>query len=813
MDTQRRSLDGLEAEWGRRWQEEGTYAFDRSKERADVYAIDTPPPTVSGSLHIGSVFSFTHTDFVARFRRMRGKAVFYPMGWDDNGLPTERRVQNVYGVRCDPSLPYENLTVSERFDPPRSISRRDFIELCAAMTAQDEAVFEELWRRLGLSVDWSYTYATIGREARATSQRAFLRNLARGEAYTAEAPTLWDLTFQTAVAQAELEDRERPGAFHRVRFGPVFVETTRPELLPACVALVCHPSDERHAALVGTTVPAPLSNVDIPVYAHRLADPAKGTGIAMVCTFGDLTDVTWWRELHLPTRVILGRDGRFTAGPAEGLTVPQARRRIVELLRESGDLDGEPRPVTHAVKYYEKGDLPLEIVSSRQWYIKNGGRDPELREALLRKGKQLHWVPGHMRHRYEHWVNGLTGDWLVSRQRFFGVPIPVWYRLSSSGEPDYDQPLTPDGSRLPIDPASETPEGYTEDQRGKPGGFVADPDVFDTWATSSMTPQIVSGWERDPDLFARVYPMDLRPQGPEIIRTWLFSSVLRAHLEFGALPWRDAEISGWILDPEHKKVSKSSGNGVVTPMSLLEKYGSDAVRYWAACGRPGVDLAFDENQVKVGRRLATKLLNASRFVLGFAEPAVPATEPLDLALLAALSTVVSQASAAFEAYDHTGALTVTEEFFWRYCDDYLELVKERAYGDGPAAGSARAALRRALDVQLRLFAPILPYVTEEIWSWWRNGSIHRSRWPEPDREAGDPRILTTVASALGQARRAKSARRLSMKAEIPVASVRASAPELARLAQARTDFLAATHIVKLEEAVTDAGELTVVCTW
>ena len=815
-DTRRRGLEGLEPFWAHRWQEEGTYAFDRSRDRADVYAIDTPPPTVSGSLHIGSVYSYTHTDLVARYQRMRGRAVFYPMGWDDNGLPTERRVQNVYGVRCDPSLPYDP-DLAPPFDPPRPVSRRNFIELCAALTARDEVAFEELWRRLGLSVDWSYTYATIGHAARTASQRAFLRNLSRGEAYTAEAPTLWDVSFQTAVAQAELEDRERPGAFHRLRFvgreGPVFVDTTRPELLPACVALVCHPSDERYTHLVGTTVTAPLSTVDIPVYAHRLADPAKGTGIAMVCTFGDLTDVTWWRELDLPTRVILGRDGRFTAGPAEGLTVTQGRRRIVELLRRSGDLIGEPQPITHPVKFYEKGDRPLEIVSSRQWYLRSSGREwRNLREDLMRAGNQLRWIPEHMRHRYEHWVNGLTGDWLVSRQRFFGVPIPVWYQLSATGEPDYGHPLTPDESRLPVDPAAEPPDGYAEDQRGTPGGFIADPDVFDTWATSSLTPLIASGWERDPDLFARVYPMDLRPQGPEIIRTWLFSSVVRAHFEFGALPWRDAEISGWILDPEHKKVSKSSGNAVVTPIELLERYGSDAVRYWSASGRPGVDLAVDENQIKVGRRLATKLLNASRFVLNF-PVASRITEPLDHSMLAQLSTVVGQATAGFEAYDHTGALAATEEFFWRYCDDYLELVKERAYGEGPAADSARAALRHALDIQLRLFAPILPYVTEEVWSWWRDGSIHRARWPEPEQGPGDPGLLTTVAAALGQARKAKSERRLSMKAEIPAATVSASAGELARFAQARGDFLAATHIVKLDETLQPDGPLTLETRW
>ncbi|MEV0391498.1 valine--tRNA ligase [Polymorphospora rubra] len=836
----RPTLDGIEETWSRRWQEAGTYAFDRSKDRSDVYAIDTPPPTVSGELHMGHVFSYTHTDTVARYQRMRGRTVFYPMGWDDNGLPTERRVQNVYGVRCDPSLPYDPAwqppatpVTDQARKNPESISRRNFVELCERLTGEDEKVFEALWRRLGLSVDWSLTYTTIGTVARATSQRAFLRNLARGEAYSAQAPTLWDVGFGTAVAQAELEDRERPGAYHRLRFhgpaGPVEIDTTRPELLPACVALVCHPSDERYADLVGRTVRTPLFDVEVPVHAHPLADPDKGTGLVMVCTFGDLTDVTWWRELRLDTRVVIGRDGRLLpqappgvpAGPYEpiaGASVNAARREIVPRLAASGDLVGEPRPIIHPVKFYERGDSPLEIVSTRQWYIRNGGRDADLREELLARGRALNWVPAHMWHRYEHWVGGLTGDWLVSRQRFFGVPVPVWYRLDDAGEPDLSHPLTPDESLLPIDPTSDVPAGYTEAQRGQPGGFAADPDVLDTWATSSLSPQIVGGWETDPDLFARVFPMDLRPQGQEIIRTWLFASVVRSHLEHGVLPWRDAVLSGWILDPDRKKMSKSKGN-VVTPVALLEQHGSDAVRYWAANGRPGTDLAFDAGQIKVGRRLATKLLNASKFALGLgAADALRAevTHPLDRSMLAGLSDVVAAATAAFDAYDHTAALQATESFFWTFCDDYIELVKERAYGSGPAADSARAALATALSVQLRLFAPVLPYVTEEVWSWWRYGSVHRSPWPtthEVGRAAkdGDRDLLRLAGDALTQVRRAKSERKLSMRTDVPLAEVLGPAAMLERLALVGDDLRAAGRIGKLDFLPDRTTELVVAC--
>ncbi|TDD44588.1 valine--tRNA ligase [Nonomuraea terrae] len=814
---QKPSLDGLEQVWVGRWEDEGVYRFDRSAPRERVYAIDTPPPTVSGSLHVGHVFSYTHTDIMARYQRMIGKSVFYPLGWDDNGLPTERRVQNVYGVRCDPSLPYD-----PDFVPPEKpgkreipISRRNFVELCHQLTAIDEQAFEDMWRRIGLSVDWSLLYTTISDESRAVSQRAFLRNLLRGEAYLAEAPTLWDVTFRTAVAQAELEDREWPGAFHKISFygekGTVWIETTRPELIPACVALVAHPDDERYKGLFGTSVLTPLFGVEVPVLAHRLAEPDKGTGIAMICTFGDVTDVTWWRELDLPTRPVIGWDGRLLPEPPQGVeeepykelagkTVHSARERIVELLRESGDLDGEPRPVSRPVKFYEKGDRPLEIVTTRQWYIRNGGRDEELRRRLLDRGAELAWHPPHMRVRYDNWVEGLAGDWLISRQRFFGVPFPVWYPIDESGQPVHDAPILPTEDMLPVDPSSDVPPGYTEEQRGVPGGFMADPDVMDTWATSSLTPQIAGRWGTDDDLFGRVFPAHLRPQSHEIIRTWLFSTVVRSHYEFGTLPWSDVAISGWILDPDRKKMSKSKGN-VVTPVDLLEQHGSDAVRYWAAGGRYGVDTAFDAGQLKVGRRLAIKILNASKFVLSLAESDGEVTEPLDLSMLAALSDAVREAGEALAAYDHTRALEAVERFFWAFCDDYLELVKARAYEAEGASASAHAALRQALDVLLRLFAPFLPFVTEEVWSWWREGSVHRAAWPEPERGTGDPAVLAVASEVLRQVRKAKSEAKQSMRAEVSRLTVWTTDVGLVRKAQ--DDVCAAGNV---EEFVLDRGE-------
>jgi valyl-tRNA synthetase len=792
------TIDGLEAKWDERWEADGTYRFDRSKPREEIFAIDTPPPTASGSLHIGHAFSYTHTDLIARFQRMRGKTVFYPMGWDDNGLPTERRAENFFGVRCDPSLPYDAALEVGALDRTEGelvpVSRPNFIELCERLTSEDERAFEDVFRRVGLSVDWAQTYTTIDERSRRASQRAFVRLLARDLAYRVEAPTMWDVDYQTAVAQAEIEDREVEGRYYRVRFdlasgqGSVEIETSRPELIPACVALVVNPSDERYRPVVGANAVTPLFESEIPIVAHELAEPDRGTGMAMICTFGDITDVTWWRELKLPARVVVGRDGTIApprwgdpgwesrdveaAARAQrelsGLPSRKARAKIAELLRDAGRLVGEPKTVRHAVKFFERGERPLEVVSSRQWFVKT----IEFRQGLLERGRSILWHPDHMGARYASWVEGLNGDWCVSRQRFFGVPFPVWYRLDDEGNVDHEHPLVAGEDRLPVDPSSDVPEGFSPEQRGEPGGFVGDPDVMDTWATSSVSPQIAGGWEEDPDLFGRVFPMDLRPQAHEIIRTWLFYTVLKAHLEHDALPWTDAAISGFVLDPDRKKMSKSKGN-VVTPMAHLERHGADAVRYWAASARLGIDAAFDERQIKIGRRLAIKILNASRFALSLEGSEGEIGDALDRSMLHELAGVVERATVALEGYEHARALESVERFFWGFTDDYLELVKGRAYGShGPeAAGSAIASLRLALDVLLRLFAPFLPYATEEVWSWWRQGSIHRARWPAPSeleaRSAGaDPVVYEVAAWVLGEVRKEKALAKRSLRTEV-----------------------------------------------
>jgi valyl-tRNA synthetase len=809
-------LKGIEAKWRQRWQEQGTYRFDRTKPRAQVYSIDTPPPTVSGSLHPGHMCSYTHTDIIARFQRMHGKEVFYPMGWDDNGLNTERRVQLMLGIICDPSLPYDANFVppDNPPDPPLRVSRPNFVACCHQVTQMLEQNYFELWSTLGLSVDWDQNYTTIGTKSRRTSQTNFIDLYNQGLAYRAESPTLWDVDFRTAVAQAELEDRELSGAYYRLRFhrahndAPIYIETTRPELLAACVALVAHPEDPRYQDLFGTHVFTPLFDVQVPIVAHRLAAQEKGSGIAMICTFGDTTDVIWWRELGLELRGIVEKSGTITrntpgwiqsargqAALAElaGKSMNQARNRIAELLRASGDLSEDPKPIKHPVKFWENGTRPLEIVINRQWFI----RYPP-KEAMLQRGHQLRWWPEFMRIRFDNWVNGLIGDWNITRQRFFGVPFPVWYPINNEGVILHDQPIIADRATLPIDPSTDLPPGYVANQRDVPGGFTADPDVMDTWATSSLSPYIASNALDDPDLHQRLFPMDLRPQAHEIIRTWLFYSVVRSHYTSDNIPWLNVAISGFVTDPNRKKLSKSAGNSKDDPMNLIAEFGADAVRYWAACGRPGQDVLFDRNKMKVGRRLATKILNFSRFILalpGGSTIQKPST-PLDQSMIMALYVVTEDATRALEAYDYAKALERIEPFFWGLCDNYLEMVKVRAYEGDP---SAISSLRFALSVLLRLFAPFQPFITEDVWASWQKGSVHRTAWPsQVDFElildpAADPALLRTAEEVLGLIRKIKASERLPLRAELTHVAITADKSKIEILNLARGEVMSASN--------------------
>lgn len=832
-------FDSRQAEtaWDAKWEAEGVHAYDGTRGREETYVVDTPPPTVSGSLHIGHVFSYTHTDIMARQQRMAGKNIFYPMGWDDNGLPTERRVQNYFNVRCDPALQYvENFdtAAAAKEKVPVCVSRRNFIELCLKLTAEDEIVFKALWRRIGLSVDWKQEYSTIDTRCRRMAQLSFLDLHKKGHIYAVDSPAMWDVDFQTAVAQAEVEDRNTPGHFHDIRFGvehsdnSFVIATTRPELLAACVAVTAHPEDKRYQRYFGQRAITPVFHVPVPIFASTLADPEKGTGILMVCTFGDVTDVRWWREQGLPTRQIIGRNGRlipvtfgepnWESGNPEaanaayaqiaGRNTKQARKILVEQLL--GDaLAGTPKPIEHSVKYFEKGEQPLEFISTRQWFV----RLLDKKEELLTCGDRIIWHPDFMRLRYKSWTENLQFDWCISRQRYFGVSFPVWYPLDGEGNPVYERPILAAPETLPIDPMEIAAPGYSAAQRNQPNGFTAEADVFDTWFTSSMTPQISAAWLTDEDRFEKLFPNDVRPQSHEIIRTWAFYTIVKAWLHSGTIPWEHVAISGWVLDPDRKKMSKSKGN-VVTPMHLLEEYGSDAVRYWSANARLGTDTTFDTNVLKVGRRLVTKLFNAGKFVLmQTAEPG-PVENPLDLAFLAELGQLIERASGHLQKYEHALALGEIERFFWRgLTDNYLELVKARSRSETDAAGrsSAVATLQLAMKALLRLFAPYLPYITEEVWSWafaeeTGHSSIHRAPWPATNELPGSATfdaLFETAVAALGTVNKSKSEGGVSVGRGISSMRIGANAATMAQFELVKGDVLGAVRAQSCEISVND----------
>ena len=834
------------------WDKNDIYSYKAGDSTKKTFVIDTPPPTVSGALHIGHLFSYTQTDIIARFQRMRGKNVFYPMGWDDNGLPTEKRIQNLYGVSCDPSLPWQSMDLKplSKKDKTRcKISRKNFLELCDRQAQEDEQKYRIFWNRLGLSVDWSQTYRTINERSQKISQTAFINLYKKGLLENRLDPVFWDVQFQTAVAQADMEDRQKEGFYHDIKFQvqegkEVVISTTRPELLPACVALAAHPEDSRYQSLFSKTAVIPLFYGTVPIFPSPHADPEKGTGILMICTFGDGEDVRFWKEKDLPLKQIVNREGRmdpsisFTEGvfqslkpslaekyygPLSGLALPQARRKIVELLRETKHLVSEPQPTLQFVKHYEKGDRPLELIPTRQWFIKI----LDHKEKFLKRGRQVEWHPASMRKRYEQWVEGLNQDWCVSRQRFFGVPIPLWYPLNKEGVVDFANPIL--GCELPVDPVISAPPGYKEQDRNQSGGFMADADVLDTWATSSLTPLINSSWEGE--RHKKLFPADFRPQAHEIIRTWAFYTIVQSHFHENSPPWKKIAISGWVVDPQRSKMSKSKGN-IVTPEKLMDTYSADALRYWAGRAGLGQDTVYDEQVFKTGQRLVTKIFNAARFVYLQTEQ-VPVsrllkgdlkdiTEAVDGAWVMFLGESYQKVTEFLENFKYDSALRLAEKTFWSFCDNYIELVKARTYqlkGE-PGGVSGALTLDCSLYLFLKMFAPFLPYITEEVWSWRygkENHSIHCSSWEKgsaftegffrsfsslwqsnsKEKEKivqQSEEFLDTVFYVLEQIRNQKAGQRKSLSSAVEELTLKGNPQQIKWLEFCRDDLMRAGHI-------------------
>ena len=815
-----------------KWEKEKTYSYNPKEE--NTFVIDTPPPTISGALHIGHVFSYTQTDILARFQRMKGKNVFYPMGWDNNGLPTERRVQNLYKIICDPTL-------SEKKDPPFEkllqrkgqknnslpISRENFIRICSKQTQEDQKKYEKLWRHLGLSVDWSQTYETISPHSQFISQQSFIDLYKKGFVENRHTPVFWDTQFKTAVAQADIEDRKKEGFYYDIKFqvqneGEFIISTTRPELLPACVAVAAHPEDKRYQKFFHKKAITPLFSAPVPVLPSPHADPEKGTGILMICTFGDMEDVRFWEKQKLPLKQIINSDGFlkpvlfeqkkqeseissnqsnvfFSTQPdranfyymkLKNLRIKQARKKIAEILAEKKYLVSEPKPKEQFIKFYEKGEYPLELIPTRQWYV----NILKYKKELLEQGRKIKWHPSSMLKRYEQWVEGLNQDWCISRQRFFGVPFPVWYPLDKNKIIDYDKPILPALNKKSVDPMSSAPadwdsnlKHYTEDKRGKAGGFVADAAVMDTWATSSLTPQISSYWGVDNKRHKRLFPADLRPQAHEIIRTWAFYTIVKSFFhENKNIPWKHIAISGWVMNPERLKLSKSKGGSIISPEELIEEYSADAIRYWAGKARLGMDTVYDENMFKTGKRLAVKLNNAFKFVQiqgkgmhsfftkyqdgnresafsGFEKSLSHISSEIDHAWLICLLNIYQQAESYLENFHYSQALDLIEKSFWLFCDDYLELVKGRAYQftrlekllmkadskkkaapeEIKSAQSAVYSLDLSMYMFIKMLAPYMPYITEHIGSQrytkeqnrkklsHKNTSVHAFRWVLP----------------------------------------------------------------------------------
>ncbi len=755
--------------WQKFWEKEKVFSFD-SAAKGKVYSVDTPPPTVSGKMHIGHAFSYSQQDFIVRYHRMKGETIFYPFGTDDNGLPTERLVEKLKNVK------------STRME------RQDFVTLCNQTIKEIKPAFVQDWKNIGMSCDWETTYSTIDPHCVKTSQKSFLDLHKKGLVYQQEAPTMWCVQCQTAIAQAELDDAEFDSFFSDISFeleggskdgnkgeskegNKITIATTRPELLGACVCIYVHPQDKRYTKLVGKKAVVPLFGQVVPIFADESANPEKGTGILMICSYGDKFDVEAIKKRKLTPRIVITKDGKMNeiTGKYKGLPIKEARKEIIKDLEERGLLTAK-KQIRHAVNVHERCGVEIEFLSTKQWFI----RILQNKEKFISAGRKLKWYPTSMQKRYENWVTGVQWDWCISRQRHFGVPFPVWGCAKCGAVKAADE------GQLPLDPL----QVKLKEKCSCGGEWQGEKDVMDTWATSSVSPQIIFNWAKDKGFKTSIemYPASLRPQAHDIIRTWAFYTIIKGIYHQEKVPWNEIAVSGWVLDPKGEKMSKSKGN-VIEPQVMIDKYSADALRFWAGSSKLGEDIPFQEKELVSGNRFVQKLWNASKFSLPHLEDfdgkKPKQLELMDKWILTKLNKLVAVCTKTFEEYDYSKTKTETEKFFWHdLCDNYLELVKERLYNPelrgAEARKSGQYALYQSLLTVLKLMAPITPYITEEVyWLYFagkeKKKSIHLTKWPKMERMDIDEeaeKLGDEIVAVISTVRKYKSSKQMSLRLEI-----------------------------------------------
>lgn len=788
-----------EKQWQEYWQEKGVYKFERESNKL-IFSIDTPPPTVSGKIHIGHIFSYSQAEFIARYKRMMGYNVFYPFGFDDNGLPTELLVEKERGIKA------------------YTVSREEFTSMCLETTAKYEEEFRKLFISIGNSADWSLLYHTVSPESQRVSQKSFLDLYKKNKVYYAQSPALWCTKCQTAIAQSELESEERDSTFNYLKFfiegGDEYVEiaTTRPELLCACDCVFVNPKDDKRAYLIGKKVKVPLYDLYVPVLSDDKVELDKGTGVVMCCTFGDQTDTQWYKKYKLELKVAIDDFGKMTAlsGKYEGQKIKEARLNIIEDLKSAG-LMIKQEAIKHQVSVHERCGTEMEIKLKNQWFIKT----LDEKQKWLELGDKIDWHPTFMKSRYVDWVENLMMDWCISRQKYFGVPFPVWYCK------DCGQIIVADEKDLPVNPLSTMPK-HPCPKCGS-HNFEPEKDIMDTWATSSVTPQINTKWGTDEDLHKRLMPMSLRPNAHDIIRTWDFYTIVKSFYNEGILPWENIMISGFIMASAGQKISKSKNNAKSDPIALIDTYSADVVRYWSATGSLGRDILFNEEKFKIGARLVNKLYNASKFVWLFIEnfdaKGVDTSKlmPIDKWIISKFSEMQAKYKDYFEKYEVGLAMSELESFFWNFCDNYIELVKVRLYNEDKHTkdeiNSGKYALYVVLLEMLKMFGVYLPHVTEEIYQNTYKGmegvqSVHNMTFEELlpcDKELNNlgDEVCEIVASARGY----KTDNKISLKT--PLTKITIYSPNIEFIKTCESDIKDASGALDVEYVLADKKPITI----